>query len=64
MKMDISTVNSMSYEDFIRTFGNAVEHCGLCAAAVWRNRPFGSVNDLVQSFSDFIEALPIAGLII
>ncbi|XP_063413044.1 2-oxo-4-hydroxy-4-carboxy-5-ureidoimidazoline decarboxylase-like [Mytilus trossulus] len=57
----ISVVNSMSYEDFISLFGNVIEHCSLCAAAAWRDRPFSDVNSLHKSFCQFADQLPIGG---
>ncbi|CAG2232683.1 PRHOXNB [Mytilus edulis] len=57
----ISAVNSMSYEDFISTFGNVIDHCSLCAAAVWRDRPFSDVNSLHKSFCQFVDQLSTGG---
>ena len=60
-KMAITIVNELSYEDFIGKFGNVIEHCSLCAAAVWRYRPFASVETLHSSICDFLDQLSIAG---
>lgn len=60
-KLSIGSVNKMTYEDFIARFGNVVEHCSLCAAAVWRERPFRDAENLASCFGDFIDRLPING---
>ncbi|KAL2085206.1 hypothetical protein ACEWY4_018526 [Coilia grayii] len=59
--MDISTVNSLCYEDFVDTFGNVVEKAPLIAAAVWSYRPFANLSDLEAHISDFIDNLPESG---
>jgi 2-oxo-4-hydroxy-4-carboxy--5-ureidoimidazoline (OHCU) decarboxylase len=51
----------MSYEDYISVFGNVIEHCSLCAAATWRDRPFTDVDSLHKSFCQFADMLPIGG---
>ena len=60
-KLSMGSVNKMTYEDFIARFGNVVEHCSLCAAAVWRERPFRDAENLASCFCDFIDRLPING---
>ena len=60
-KISITEVNKLSYEDFISKFGNVVEHCSLCAAAVWRNRPFKTLECLKSSISEFLDQLPFSG---
>ena len=60
-KLSITEVNSLSYEDFIAKFGNVVEHCSLCAAAVWRNRPFKTLEFLKTAISEFLDQLPLSG---
>ncbi|XP_064110185.1 2-oxo-4-hydroxy-4-carboxy-5-ureidoimidazoline decarboxylase-like [Macrobrachium nipponense] len=57
----ISEVNRMDYEEFIEVFGNVIEHCSLCAAAVWRYRPFRDVKHLHEEIGRFIDDLPEAG---
>lgn len=57
----IHAVNKMDSEEFIKCFGNVVEHCSLCAAAIWRERPFRDAENLASSFGDFIDRLPISG---
>ncbi|XP_063062083.1 2-oxo-4-hydroxy-4-carboxy-5-ureidoimidazoline decarboxylase [Engraulis encrasicolus] len=59
--MDISTVNSLCYEDFVDTFGNVVERGPLIAAAVWSHRPFSNLSELEAHISDFIDKLPESG---
>ncbi|KAG9330029.1 hypothetical protein JZ751_027571 [Albula glossodonta] len=59
--MDIAVVNSLSYEQFVEVFGNAVEKCPLVAAAVWSSRPFTSIADIDDAFGHFIDSLPDSG---
>ncbi|KAJ8375413.1 hypothetical protein SKAU_G00059930 [Synaphobranchus kaupii] len=59
--MDISAVNSLSYEEFVEIFGNVVEKCPLVAATVWSQRPFSSISDIETAITDFIDGLPNAG---
>ncbi|XP_029458463.1 putative 2-oxo-4-hydroxy-4-carboxy-5-ureidoimidazoline decarboxylase [Rhinatrema bivittatum] len=59
--MDIKAVNSMSYEEFIDLFGNAVEKCPLIAGAIWSKRPFTTFVDLETSIFEFIDSLPQTG---
>lgn len=51
----------MPYEDFIEVFGNVIEHSSLCAAAVWKYRPFRDVRHLHEEICGFVDELPVAG---
>ncbi|KAK7083443.1 hypothetical protein SK128_001156 [Halocaridina rubra] len=57
----INNVNEMDYESFIEVFGNVIEHCSLCAAAVWRYRPFKDVRQVHEEICKFVDELPEAG---
>lgn len=57
----VAEVNSLSYEDFIDTFGNVVEKCPLIAAVVWERRPFRSVQDMQTVFEKTIDEITIEG---
>ncbi|KAI9554590.1 hypothetical protein GHT06_019863 [Daphnia sinensis] len=59
--LTISQVNELNYEEFIDLFGNVVEHCSICAAAVWRFRPFRDVYHLHQEICSFVDLLPDTG---
>ncbi|XP_073344954.1 2-oxo-4-hydroxy-4-carboxy-5-ureidoimidazoline decarboxylase [Pagrus major] len=59
--MDIATVNTLPYEDFVNIFGNVVEKCPIVTAAVWSRRPFVSFTGLEAAISEFIDALPESG---
>ncbi|XP_040835836.1 putative 2-oxo-4-hydroxy-4-carboxy-5-ureidoimidazoline decarboxylase [Ochotona curzoniae] len=59
--MDMETVNSMDFGEFVEVFGNVVERCPLVAAAVWSQRPFSDPADLERQFFAFIDALPQSG---
>lgn len=59
--MDIGTVNSMDFGEFVDVFGNVVERCPVVAAAVWSQRPFRDADDLAEHFSAFLDTLPVPG---
>ncbi|KAE8627401.1 hypothetical protein XENTR_v10006972 [Xenopus tropicalis] len=59
--MDLNTINSMSYEEFLDIFGNIIERCPIITAAIWSQFPFASVTELENSVYDFIESLPLTG---
>lgn len=61
MSLNISQINELNYEEFIERFGNVVEHCSICSAAVWRNRPFNNVHHLHWEICSFIDLLPDSG---
>ncbi|CAK6972845.1 -oxo-4-hydroxy-4-carboxy-5-ureidoimidazoline decarboxylase [Scomber scombrus] len=61
MNMEIATVNSLPYEDFVNIFGNVVEKCPIITAAVWSRRPFVNMGALEAAISEFIDALPESG---
>ncbi|XP_041924720.1 2-oxo-4-hydroxy-4-carboxy-5-ureidoimidazoline decarboxylase [Alosa sapidissima] len=59
--MDISSANSLSYEDFVDIFGNVVEKNPLIAAAIWSHRPFANLSELEARIVEFIDKLPESG---
>ncbi|XP_066500741.1 2-oxo-4-hydroxy-4-carboxy-5-ureidoimidazoline decarboxylase [Hoplias malabaricus] len=59
--MDISTVNALTYEEFMEIFGNIVEKCPLIPAAIWSQRPFKGVSEIETRIFDFIDCLPESG---
>lgn len=59
--MNIEQVNALDYEEFIRVFGNVIEHAAICAAAVWRHKPFRDVQHLHQEICSFLMELPMIG---
>ena len=61
--LNISQLNELSYEEFIHRLGNVIEHCSICAAAIWRNRPFNDANHLHREICSFVDLLPDTGLI-
>lgn len=60
-KVDITTVNSMDSDSFVRVFGNVVEQGALVAAAVYGNLPFTSVEHLHMCICDFLDRQPQDG---
>lgn len=53
----IEQVNSLDYIDFVLLLHNVVEDCPLCAAAVWKDRPFKSTLDLFEKICSFLDRL-------
>jgi len=59
--LSMSQVNGLNYEEFIDYFGNIIEHCPICAAAVWKNRPFQNINELHDNICKFVDQLSDIG---
>ncbi|XP_028655323.1 2-oxo-4-hydroxy-4-carboxy-5-ureidoimidazoline decarboxylase [Erpetoichthys calabaricus] len=59
--MNITKVNSFSYEEFIEVFGNVIEKCPIICAAVWSQQPFSNPFDLEVAIQEFIDNLPTSG---
>nr|XP_055038369.1 2-oxo-4-hydroxy-4-carboxy-5-ureidoimidazoline decarboxylase [Misgurnus anguillicaudatus] len=59
--MDISVINSLTYEDFVNIFGNVVEKCPLILAAIWSHRPFKDLADIETHITEFIHSLSDSG---
>ncbi|XP_051543344.1 2-oxo-4-hydroxy-4-carboxy-5-ureidoimidazoline decarboxylase [Myxocyprinus asiaticus] len=59
--MDISVVNALTYDDFVKIFGNVVEKCPLISAAIWSHRPFKDLADIETHITEFIDSLPDSG---
>ncbi|KAK5643207.1 hypothetical protein RI129_007052 [Pyrocoelia pectoralis] len=53
--MNIDKVNKLPSEQFIKIFGNIVEHYPAAAIGILKNRPFrdvGAISDAVNSYLD------------
>lgn len=59
--MDITVVNALTYEEFVKLFGNVVEKCPIISAAIWSHRPFKDLADIEAHITDFIHSLPDSG---
>ena len=57
-KFSLEEVNKMKSDEFIRIFGEIVEHSPLLMAAVSIKRPFHSIRDFHASIVDVISRLP------
>lgn len=58
-----SRLNELDYEDFVHLFGNVIEHGVFCAAAVWKEDGYNTIDDLHEGFCTFIDLLPHLGWI-
>ncbi|XP_074646100.1 2-oxo-4-hydroxy-4-carboxy-5-ureidoimidazoline decarboxylase-like [Tubulanus polymorphus] len=57
----IEEVNRFDADRFIEVFGNIVEFCQLCSAAIYSYRPFRNVDHIHQLVCAFIDELPLSG---
>jgi len=60
MMLTISELNSLNFEDFISKIGNVVEHCPVLAGALWKYRPFLSLENLISKLKEIISSLPLS----
>lgn len=60
-RLSISEINELSAEDFVKIFGNTVEHCTLCASVVYGYRPFSSFEDIRGRYEEFLHQLKQPG---
>ena len=61
-KLTIAEVNALAHDEFIAIFGNVVEHCALCSAVAWGERPFRNYQEMQTKFDNFIDQLSISGM--
>ena len=57
-KLSISTVNTMSQAEFVKTFGPTFEHSPWVAEGAWPTRPFGSVEELHAAMMKVVRSQP------
>ncbi|KAL4221704.1 hypothetical protein ACF0H5_019959 [Mactra antiquata] len=62
-RFGINEVNGLSHEEFVKCFGNVVEHCALAASAVYSSRPFKNFEDVRNRFENFVRNLNQEGKI-
>lgn len=58
-KLSIEDVNKLPSTEFVNLFKNAVELWPQAAESTVQQRPFNSLNELVDHFSDYLENLSI-----
>ncbi|KAL4221705.1 hypothetical protein ACF0H5_019960 [Mactra antiquata] len=56
-KLKMDEVNTLSHSDFVRIFGNVVEHNILAASSVYTTRPFKNFDEIRNKFERFIKEL-------
>ena len=61
--ISIQELNKLEFEDFIKLMGNIIEHCPVLTAALWRCRPFSSIEHLILKMSNIVDELPHLGKI-
>ena len=55
--ISIQELNKLEFEDFIKLMGNIIEHCPVLTAALWRCRPFSSIEHLILKMSNIVDEL-------
>lgn len=55
--LTIDEVNSLTSENFIRIFGNVVDHSPSAAIGILKNRPFNSAKDISVAINNYLDAL-------
>ena len=61
--ISIQELNKLEFEDFIKLMGNIIEHCPVLTAALWRCRPFSSIEHLILKMANIVDELPHLGKI-
>lgn len=62
--LTIQEVNSLESDRFIKIFGNIVEHCLAAGIGILKNRPFGSLEDVIKAIETYLDSLKLNGKII
>lgn len=55
--VDLATVNAMTADEFVATFGAVLEDAPHLAAEVGRQRPFSDAAALTRAFADLVDGL-------
>ncbi|KAJ8982984.1 hypothetical protein NQ317_001424 [Molorchus minor] len=56
----IEEVNNLSSENFVRIFGNVVEHLPAVAIVILKKRPFSEVRDIVNACFNYLDSLKLS----
>ncbi|KAJ8944773.1 hypothetical protein NQ318_003641 [Aromia moschata] len=59
--LSIDEVNGLLSENFVRIFGNIVDHFPAAAIVILKKRPFSDVNDIVQAVFSYLDSLKVTG---
>lgn len=51
----------MTSDNFIKIFGNVVEHYPAAAIGILKNRPFESAEDIALTVGNYLDSLPLSG---
>lgn len=54
MSLSVEDVNKLSSDQFIKLFGNVVEHYPSAAIGILKKRPFQEVNDISTSINNYL----------
>lgn len=60
--LSIHEVNNLLSENFVRIFGNIVEHYPAAAIGILKRRPFKDINSIIQAINDLLDSLHIQGM--
>ncbi|KAF5290556.1 hypothetical protein FQA39_LY14685 [Lamprigera yunnana] len=56
--MCLDEVNKLPSEQFIKIFGNVVEHTPAAAICILKNRPFDHIDDIFNAINVYLNSLP------
>jgi hypothetical protein len=59
--LSFTELNNLDYDIFIDVMGNVIEHCPVLSAALWRCRPFDSIENLLEEMEEIVDQLPKLG---
>lgn len=59
--LSVKDVNALSGDDFIKLFGNVVEHYPAAAIGMLKSRPFNSTEEICAAVGRFIDSLSVKG---
>lgn len=60
-KLSIEQVNSLSREEFVNVFGNAVESYPEASESIFPKRPFENIKMLCDAFVKLLEEISLDG---
>lgn len=61
LSLTIKDVNNLTSDRFIKVFGNVVELYPAAAIGILKNRPFSSLQDIINAIGVHIDGLPSNG---
>ena len=57
----IEEVNLMTYNDFLKVFGNILEHSSVLVGGLWYKKPYHSFEQFISEAEKLLDSLPQEG---